>query len=52
MTLQFDLSDTSDRRVRDAIALPLNAYNDAKAGLDPWRQLVITLKDEDGAILG
>lgn len=52
MTLQFELSDISDRRVRDAIALPLNAFNDAKAGVDPWRQLVIMLKDEDGAILG
>lgn len=50
--LQFNLSDTTDRRVRDAIALPLNAFNDAKAGVDPWRQLVITLKDDAGGILG
>lgn len=51
-TFRFDLSDTADRRVRDAIAAPLNAYNDARAGIDPWRQLVITLTDETGAIGG
>jgi len=50
--LRFSLSDTADREVRDAIARPLNAYNDAKAGVDPWRQLVITLTDNEGATVG
>ena len=52
MNLQLKLSDEADPAVRRAIATPLNAFNDAKAGIDPWRPLVITLTDNAGAIVG
>ncbi|MDH4383459.1 MAG: GNAT family N-acetyltransferase [Gammaproteobacteria bacterium] len=52
MNLQLKLSDEADQAVRRAIATPLNAFNDAKAGIDPWRPLVITLTDNAGAIVG
>ena len=52
VNLQLNLGDEADPAVRRAIAAPLNAFNDAKAGIDPWRPLVITLTDNAGAIVG
>ena len=52
VNLQLNLGDEADPAVRRAIAAPLNAFNDAKAGIDPWRPLVITITNEAGAIVG
>ena len=52
MNLLLNLSDEADPAVRRAIAAPLNAFNDAKAGIDPWRPLVITLTDDVGTVVG
>lgn len=46
------LTDVNDDAVRQAIAAPLVAYNDAQAGPGNSRALAVTVRDAAGAIVG
>jgi GNAT superfamily N-acetyltransferase len=52
MNLTLTLTDIASDDDRKGIAAPLIQYNDAKAGASNYRTLVVTLKDEAGAVLG
>ena len=46
------LTDVNDDALRQAIAAPLVAYNDAQAGPGNSRALVIAVRDGAGAVVG
>ena len=46
------MTDVADDSIRKAIVEPLVAYNQAKTGRNDLRPLVLTLEDDDGAVVG
>jgi GNAT superfamily N-acetyltransferase len=52
MSYKLILTDVEDPEVEKAIIAPLVAYNDSKAGPGNGRALVISIRDESGAVNG
>jgi GNAT superfamily N-acetyltransferase len=46
------LTDVADEAVRRAIAAPLVAFNESRAGPSGYRALVVELRDPEGAVVG
>jgi GNAT superfamily N-acetyltransferase len=52
MNYTLDLTDVADDKIRRQIAAPLVRYNEAKAGPDHYRPLIVALKNGAGAVDG
>ena len=52
VNVSIHLSDEAQPEVRDAIVGPLVAYNTQRTGTNDHRPLVLTVRDEDGHVVG
>jgi GNAT superfamily N-acetyltransferase len=51
-TFRLEVADSADEQVRKAIAAPLVAYNQSRAGPVDSRPLVVIVKDAAGEVVG
>lgn len=52
MDYTLTVTDVADEEVREAIVVPLVAYNTSKAGPSRYRHLAVVLRDQTGEVVG